>query len=57
MRARLVAAHRDISFTEDIEMADYVLYADSACDLDQKYFEEWNVKRIDLHFWFVDEGI
>ena len=38
-------------------MADYILYADSACDLDRKYFEEWNVKRVDLHFSFVDEGV
>ena len=38
-------------------MADYVIFADSACDLDRKYFTEWNVKRIDLHFSFVDEGI
>lgn len=42
---------------EDGFMADYVIYADSACDLDRKYFDEWNVKRIDLHFSFVDEGI
>ena len=38
-------------------MADYVIYADSACDLDQKYFDEWNVKRINLHFSFVDDGV
>lgn len=38
-------------------MADYIIYADSACDLDRKYFDEWNVKRIDLHFSFVDEGV
>ena len=37
-------------------MADYVIYADSACDLDTKYFEEWDVKRIPLHFSFVDDG-
>lgn len=38
-------------------MADYVLYADSASDLDAKYFEEWNVKRVNLHFSFVDESV
>ena len=38
-------------------MADYVIYADSACDIDDKYYAEWNVKRINLHFSFVDEGV
>jgi DegV family protein with EDD domain len=38
-------------------MAEYVVYADSASDLDRKYYEEWNVKRIDLCFSFVDEGV
>lgn len=36
-------------------MADYVIYADSACDLAPEYFDEWDVKKVCLSFSFVDD--
>ncbi|MBQ4602906.1 MAG: DegV family protein, partial [Clostridia bacterium] len=37
-------------------MTDYIIYTDSACDIDVPSLKEWNVKHISLSLTFEDEG-
>ena len=37
-------------------MTEYIIYTDSACDIDVPTLKEWNVKHISLSLTFEDEG-
>lgn len=37
-------------------MSEYIIYTDSACDIDVPSLQEWNVKHISLSLTFEDEG-
>ena len=37
-------------------MSNYIIYTDSACDIDLASLKEWNVKHISLSLTFEDEG-
>ncbi len=37
-------------------MSEYIIYTDSACDIDVPSLNEWNVKHISLSLTFEDEG-
>ena len=42
--------------TEDSKMTEYIIFTDSACDIDVPSLEEWKVKHVSLSLTFEDEG-